>query len=98
MWKSIEANSNLIQTKTDKAVLIKLPKSDLRFWHSSKCVRTGGKSGYRLSISYTDSFEFKCFRKGGTGGKEILEEKIYKGDEIKKAFGLDVDVCDESQD
>ncbi len=94
MWKSIEANSNLIQAQTDKAILIKLPKSDLTFWHPSKCVRTNGKKGYKLSISYTDSFEFKCFRKGGVGGKETLEEKIYNGDEIRKAFGLN----DESED
>lgn len=94
MWKSIEANSNLVQIKTDKAVLIKLPKSDLTFWHPAKCIRTSGKNGYKFSISYTDSFEFKCFRKGGVGGKQILEEVIYKGDEIKKAFGI----SDESQD
>lgn len=73
MWKKLEANSNLIQHDTGNAVLIKLPKSDLKFWHPKKCVRTSGKNGYRMSISYTDDFEFKCERKGGVGGKEILE-------------------------
>jgi hypothetical protein len=88
MWKQIEANSNLIQHDTGSAVLIKLPKSDLKFWHPKKCVRTGGKNGYKMTISYTDSFSFKCERKGGVGGKEILETKIFNGDEILSAFGM----------
>ena len=45
-WIQVTANSNLIQTKTEKAVLIKLPKSKLMFWHPAKCVRTNGKNGY----------------------------------------------------
>lgn len=74
MWKQVTANSNLIQTETDRAVLIKLPKSELMFWHPKKCVRTSGKGGYRMSISYTDDFEFKAFRNGK--GKHNFKEKI----------------------
>lgn len=73
-WIQVVANSNLIQTSTENAVLIKLPKSDHQFWHPKKCVRTSGKNGYRLSISFTDSFVFKCFKNGQ--GKHNFKEVI----------------------
>ena len=73
-WKQVVANSNLIQHATDRAVLIKLPKSDFKFWHPSKCVRTSGKNNYRMTISYTDSFIFKCFKTGN--GRYNFKDKI----------------------
>lgn len=77
-WKQVIANSNLIQTEIDNAYLIKLPKSELKFWHPKKLVRISGKNGYRMSISFTDSFEFKVFRNGNGkhNFKEIIEQKI----------------------
>lgn len=74
MWKQVIANSNLIQTQTDKAVLIKLPKSELMFWHPAKCVRLSGKSDYRMTVSYTDDFKFKTFRTGQ--GRHNFKDKI----------------------
>ncbi len=73
-WKKVTTNSNLIQHETDKACLIKLPKSNLLFWHPLKCVRTSGKNSYHLSISYTDAFTFKVFTPGK--GKHNRAEKF----------------------
>lgn len=90
-WKTIEANSNLIQHDTGKAVLIKVPNSEFKFWHPAKCVRTSGKSGYRLSISYTDSFDFKLFRsgKGRYNKSEKIEEKTVTSSELESMFGYE---------
>ena len=63
-WKTLSCNSNLIQQTTSRSVLIKVPKTDWMFWHPAKCVRTKGKNGYHVTISYTDSFEFKLFKNG----------------------------------
>lgn len=73
-WKNITANSNLIQVETNKAVLIKLPKSEFVFWHPSKLVRTSGKNGYHMSIGYTDDFTFNIFKQGK--GRYNKTEKI----------------------
>lgn len=88
-WKTIEANSNLIQHETGKAVLIKVPNSEFKFWHPAKCVRTSGKNGYLLNISYTDSFEFKMFRsgKGRYNSFDKIEEMTVTAKEFERMFG-----------
>lgn len=93
MWKKVIANSNLIQAETPKAVLIKLPKSEFLFWHPAKCVRTDGKGGYRLSISYTDDFKFKIFRngKGRYNSHEKIEEREITSKEFEAYFGKEED-------
>lgn len=87
-WIQIKANSNLIQNSTEKAVLIKLPKSELMFWHPAKCVRTNGKSNYLMTISFTEDFKFKCFRngKGKTTSFTKIEEVEYSAKELQEAF------------
>jgi hypothetical protein len=87
-WIQIKANSNLIQNSTEKAVLIKLPKSELMFWHPAKCVRTNGKSNYLMTISFTKDFKFKCFRngKGKTTSFTKIEEVEYSAKEIQELF------------
>lgn len=87
-WQTVEANSNLIQHRTEKSVLIKLPKSELKFWHPAKCVRTAGKSGYFMTISFTEDFSFKVFRngKGKHNGREVIEERLLTVDEFKGFF------------
>tara|TARA_R100000742_G_C4178812_1_gene14627 strand:- start:13 stop:294 length:282 start_codon:yes stop_codon:yes gene_type:complete len=87
-WITIKANSNLIQNSTDRAYLIKLPKSELMFWHPSKLVRFRGKKNYLMSISFTDSFIFKCFRngKGKTTFNKKIEEIEYNHKEIQEIF------------
>lgn len=76
MWKTIEANSNLIQTQTDKAVLIKLPKTDWTFWHPKKCIKTVGKNRYKLLISYTNDFKFKIFRTSKKTFQKLDESEL----------------------
>lgn len=87
-WIQVTANSNLIQTTTEKAVLIKLPKSKLMFWHPAKCVRTNGKNGYLMTISFTEEFKFKCFRngEGKTTSFTKIEEIEYSAKDFQEFF------------
>lgn len=89
-WKSVKANSNLIQAQTSTSVLIKLPKSELTFWHPAKCVKQSGKGGYLMEISYTDEFKFKAFRNGkGISTFNVkIEEKELNSEEFEAYFGL----------
>jgi hypothetical protein len=85
-WEQVVANSNLIRARTERAVLIKLPKSELTFWHPRKLVRTSGKSDYRMTIAFTEEFEFKCFREGTGFKRQILEERVLTVEQFKKYF------------
>lgn len=98
MWKSVTANSNLIQAGTAKAMLIKLPKSDLKFWHPVKLVRTSGKDGYRMTVSYTDDFTFKAFRtgQGRYNFKDKIEERELSAAEFEKFFNRDEEADDDA--
>lgn len=77
-------NSNLIQHETDRALLIKLPKSDFKFWHPKSLCRISGKRGYLLAISYTVDFKFKIFRTGTRNN--VLESKELEEDDFLKYF------------
>ena len=87
-WKSVIANSNLIEASTERSVLIKLPKSEFKFWHPQKLCKTSGKNSYRLSISYKDEFEFKMFKtgKGKYNSREKIEEKTMSVAEFETYF------------
>jgi hypothetical protein len=87
-WISINCNSNLIQSQTDRATLIKLPKSELMFWHPTKLIRTAGKKSYLMTISFTEDFKFKCFRngKGKTTSFTKIEEVEYTAKQIQEIF------------
>lgn len=89
MWNKVVANSNLIQTETERAVLIKLPKSEFKFWHPRKLVRCSGKSGYRMSISFTEEFTFKLFKngKGNHNSNTKIEEREMNSEQLMAAFG-----------
>lgn len=63
MWENIKAN-NSIEANTEKAVLIRIPKTDLKFWHPSKLVRTFGKSDYAMSFGVCEGMTFRVFRNG----------------------------------
>lgn len=88
MWKNLIANSNLVQTDTGRAVLIKVPGTDYVFWHPDKLVRQGGKGGYRMSIGYTDEFKFKLFKpgKGKYNQSDKFDEHEIDASEMEKYF------------
>lgn len=85
MWKQIVFNVQNIEQQTEKAVLIKMPRSSRydgwTFWHPKKLVRVVGGKGYYLSLAYTNDWKF-TLRKGNqtkvVGVKEI-EEAFNKG-------------------
>lgn len=88
MWHKIYFNKQNIQTRTAKAVLVKMPNSSaysgMFFWHPAKLVRTEGGKGYHMSLSFTDEFEFSVFRESkNTRQKTVIT--LSPGD-IKKAF------------
>ena len=77
-WYKVKGNANLIQHETDKAVLIKIPKSELMFWHPQKLIKTAGKNNYLLLLSFTKDWKFKAFRNGR--GKANFNKKIEERD------------------
>lgn len=66
MWKNIEINIQNIETDIGKATFIKMPNKSkyagYKFWHPSKLIRYGSNS-YARTISYTDEWTFKLFKK-----------------------------------
>lgn len=87
-WEKIKCNSNLIQAKTDKALLIKLPKQKFKFWHPIKLCRLSGKSDFELTISFTSDFVFKLFRngEGKTTWNKVIEEKELTAEQLINQF------------
>jgi hypothetical protein len=93
MWKNFKINSNCIEARTEKAMLIKIPDSDFKFWHTSKLVRFEGKKGDIISIGFTDEFKFKLFRTGNSthNSREKLEEITMSASElVEKYFNKEV--------
>lgn len=88
-WKRIQINTNGIETKTDKAVLIKCPNKSAyqgyMFWHPAKLVREG-KHSHAASVSYTDEFEFRLRRYNKN--KDVLSEKKINAQEFEALFGI----------
>lgn len=64
-WKSFLINDNQIVAWTNKAVLIKMPKTSkyrgYEFWHPSKLVRISGK---QYAIRFNDNFTFRLKKNG----------------------------------
>lgn len=90
-WHQVEGNSNLIQAQTEKAYLIKLPKSEFQFWHPKKLVRLQGKNDYHMTVSFGDEWRFKIFRngKGKYNSFEKIEEKEIGPHTLISMFGGD---------
>lgn len=98
-WESIQIQSNCIETSTERAVLINMPKTSTykgySFWHPAKCCRSVGKNNFLLQISFTDDFKFrlKKYGKGQYNYKDVLAEKELDSEELKNAFGFGVSEC-----
>lgn len=75
-WLSIELQSNSIAVETEKAVLIRIPKTNKYFWHPKKLVRLFGKSNYMFSFSFTEEWKFKITEKSKSGKTVISNEEV----------------------
>ena len=88
----INFNSNLILWETDKAYLVKLPKTDYQFWVSKKLCKIYGKSGYMVRMFVPENFEVKIQKTGKSKFNkfDIIDEKILNYKEFIKYFGFDL--------
>ena len=85
-WKKVIVNSQNIVRETDKAVLIKLPKSKEMFWHPKKLFRVSKKgNGYWNEMSFTEEFNFTCKEYGSN--YNVLSERILSANDILNIFG-----------
>ena len=83
-------NSNAIQHETDSAILIKLPKSDMKFWHPTKMCKLKGKGGYQLVVWFPhDNWEIKAKRTSDKTGN-VLEEATYSPSEMAESYNIPV--------
>ena len=103
MWKNIQINVQNIETETEKATLIKMPKNSryagYKFWHPSKLVRYGSNS-YSRSLGYTDEFTFKLlkFGKGKHNKFDVIDEIEIDVEEFEAAFECMIDCTRKNED
>ena len=85
---NISANTNLILWETERAFLLKLPKTRFKFWISKKLVRV-----YENQIIFLipDDFRVRVFKsgEGKWNNRKIVEEKILSRVEFLEYFGWD---------
>ncbi|MBM6876122.1 hypothetical protein [Fusobacterium mortiferum] len=88
----IKFNSNLILWETEKALLVKLPKTDYQFWITKKLVKFYGKSSYQVNMFVPEGFQVKIQKmgKGQYNKNTVIEEKILNYNEFIKYFGFDL--------
>ena len=86
----VTANNNLIKWETEKAYLLKLPKSKYKFWLSKKLVRIL-PNGYQVRIDIPNNFKIKIFKNGeGRYNKyKVVSEKEVDAEGLLKYFGMD---------
>ena len=89
-WKKVYIPNCFIKTRTDKAVLINMPRSSkfagFAFWHPAKLVRSGWLND--VSVSYTKSFVFrlKMYGRGKYNSHEVVETKEISARDLVEAF------------
>ena len=99
MWDKMMFNAQNLETETSKATLINMPKKSKyegwSFWHPSKLIRIEGGKGYHLSFSFSDTWEFKLFKKykNGKGPEQVISIA-----EMKEAFGLSSNAIESAND
>ena len=81
-WKNVEIHKNQVQYNTGRAVLIKCPNNSQYagycFWHPAKLVRQAYGNRSKLSIGYTDDFQFHLIKKGQ--GRYNFKDTIAEAD------------------
>ena len=89
IWKRLNIHKSLIKRETMKAVLIAMPHSSdydgYSFWHPQKCVFSGPHKG-AITISFTDSFEFRLMDKEGYEETLSAEEMIDQLEEMSNSI------------
>ena len=99
-WKKVNICENQIETRTAKAVLVKMPRSSeykgFMFWLPRKLVKESEyMRGYELL--YTDSFTFDLFKsgKGKTNKYEKIAQERIDVEEFENAFKVVQDDFDD---
>lgn len=63
-------NSNQIDHETEKAYLIKLPKSDLGFWYPKRFINFKGKNNFQIEVWFGNmSWEIKVIDRKNKSSK-----------------------------
>ena len=82
-WTNIIIGKDQIIAKTNKAVLVKEPRSDWMVWISWKVVRRG-TSDANISAGFRNELKYRVFREGKD--REILAEEHVSGVDVAKRW------------
>ncbi|SFE92544.1 hypothetical protein [Peptostreptococcus sp. D1] len=95
--RSITVNWNQVEWETWKAYLVKLPRSDYKFW-VAKSHTQETHNGKQLRLLIRDDFEYKIFKQT----KTTKTEEIISSVELLEIFGYvfdeNIDVLEELKD
>lgn len=88
---SITINLSQIEWETDKAYLIKVPKSKYKFWFPKRYTQSENSRGTKIRLLFEDDKEYKIFKNGqGKYNKHsITSEKMVSCDTILELFGYE---------
>ena len=89
MWLDFNINSNQIEHSTERAMLLKLPKSsdfkNYKVWISCKLIRIRDK---KTQVSFPDSFTFKIIKYGNGkyNSQAIIDERNISARLLQEMF------------
>jgi hypothetical protein len=92
-WVKLPLNVQNVEVTTEKAVLIVVPKAVCArlgvsekhmFWAPLKLIRDAGGKGWFKTLSLTEDFEIKLFKKGSQG--KIINEATINGQSLIAAW------------
>lgn len=91
-WGKVAINAQNVETTTERAAKIKLPRSSkhdgFSVWVSLKLLRNGRHSyEYMLSIKGDMEFSLKKYGKGQYNKSQVIAEKTINAEEMAEAFG-----------
>ena len=64
MWQKVTMQSNLVKGETERAFLVKLPKSEFMFWYPKKLTSFKGKNDYLMVLTMKEDMELNIFKNG----------------------------------